>query len=84
MFFGLCNSPATFQSMMNEVFRDLIYKDKVLIYMDNILVIGGKTEEEHAAIIDKIIKLAEENDLYFKGEKCEFFKKEINLMCLIS
>ena len=38
MFFGLTNSPATFQTMMNDIFKDLIDKGYMAIYMDNILV----------------------------------------------
>jgi Reverse transcriptase (RNA-dependent DNA polymerase) len=39
MFFGLTNSPATFQSMMNSIFGDLIATGKVFIYMDDILML---------------------------------------------
>ena len=46
MFFGLTNSPATFQTMMNALFKDLIYAGKVAIYMDDILIFS-KTMEEH-------------------------------------
>ena len=38
MFFSLTNSPATFQTMMNDIFKDLINEGYVVIYMDNILV----------------------------------------------
>ena len=38
MFFGLTNSPATFQTMMNNIFKDLINEGYVAIYMDDILV----------------------------------------------
>jgi hypothetical protein len=38
MFFGLTNLPATFQAMMNELFRDLISTGKVVIYLDNVLI----------------------------------------------
>lgn len=46
MFFGLCNSPSTFQMMMNEIFRDLISEGKVVIYIDDILIFA-QTKEEH-------------------------------------
>jgi len=46
MFFGMTNSPATFQAMMNEIQRDLINKGKVVAFVDNILV-GTETEEGH-------------------------------------
>ena len=38
MFFGLTNSPSTFQSMMDTIFRDLILSGEVVIYMDDILI----------------------------------------------
>ena len=38
MYFGLMNSPATFQAMMNEIFEDLITEGIVLVYLDDILV----------------------------------------------
>ena len=38
MFFGLCNSPATFQAMMNGIFRDIVDEGWIVIYMDVILI----------------------------------------------
>jgi len=38
MFFEMCNSPATFQIMMNAIFAPLIAKNLILVYMDNILI----------------------------------------------
>src|SRR5258705_3317263 len=38
MFFGLCNSPATFQAMMDDYFRDMINEGWLVIYMDDILL----------------------------------------------
>ena len=37
MFFGLTNSPATFQTMMNDVFTDMILEGVVVVYLDDIL-----------------------------------------------
>jgi hypothetical protein len=37
MYFGLTNSPATFQTMMNEIFHDLILQGVVIVYLDDIL-----------------------------------------------
>ncbi len=45
MFFGLTNSPATFQWMMNDIFRDLIGEGKVTIYLDNILIFSKDLHE---------------------------------------
>ncbi|GLB41115.1 putative retrotransposable element tf2 155 kda protein type 1-like [Lyophyllum shimeji] len=49
MFFGLTNSPATFQTMMNDIFRDLIAQGVVCVYLDDILIYT-KTLEEHRRI----------------------------------
>ncbi|SJL12771.1 uncharacterized protein ARMOST_16202 [Armillaria ostoyae] len=59
MFFRLTNSPATFQWMMNDVFKDLITEGKVTIYLDNILIFTTNLDEQ-------------ENKLFLKVEKCEF------------
>jgi len=50
MFFGMTNSPATFQMMMNNIFRDLIAEGIMVVYLDNILIFT-QTEEEHAKAI---------------------------------
>ncbi len=46
MFFGLTNSPATFQWMMNDIFKDLIASGAITIYLDDILIMS-KTKAEH-------------------------------------
>ena len=67
-FFGMTNSPATFQAMINKILRDLINKDKVVAFIDDLLV-ETKTEEGHDEIVEKVLKRLEENDLYVKPEK---------------
>ena len=51
MFFGMTNSPATFQTMMNDIFRDLIVEGIMVVYLDDILIFT-RTEEEHARLLD--------------------------------
>ena len=68
MFFGLTNSPATFQTMMNELLRDLINIGKVAAFIDN-MIIGTETEEGYDEIVVEVIRRLEENDLYVKLEK---------------
>ena len=46
MYFGMCNSPATFQLMMDTLFHKLIMTGKIMIYIDNILIFT-QTMEEH-------------------------------------
>jgi len=69
MFFGMMNSPATFQAMMNEILRDMINEGKVAAFVDDVLV-GTETEEGHDEIVEEVLKRLEENDLYVKPEKC--------------
>ena len=69
MFFGLTNSPATFQAMMNELLRDLINTGKVAAFIDDV-IIGTETEEGHDELVAEVIRRLEENDLYVKLEKC--------------
>jgi len=46
MFFGMTNSSATFQTMMNDIFRTLIAEGIVVVYLDDILIFM-RTEEGH-------------------------------------
>jgi len=50
MFFGMTNSPATFQTMINNIFRDLIAEGIVVVYLNDILIFT-RTEREHAKAI---------------------------------
>jgi transposase InsO family protein len=82
MFFGLTNSPATFQTMMNEIFHDLILAGKVLIYLDDILIFT-RTREEHRQIVRQVLHLLRQHKLFLKPEKCDFEKTEIEYLGLI-
>jgi len=77
MFFGLTNSPAIFQAMINDILRDLIDTGDVVAFMDNVLV-GIENEKKHDEIIEEVLRRMEENDLYIKPEKCVWKVKEIN------
>ena len=70
MFFGLTNSPATFQAMINELLRDLINTVKVAVFIDDVIV-GTEIEKGHDEIVAEIIRRLEENDLYMKLKKCK-------------
>ena len=70
MFLGVTNSLATFQTMMNELLRDLVNTGKVAVFIDNV-IIGMETEEGHDEIMVEVIKRLEENNLYVKPEKCK-------------
>jgi hypothetical protein len=91
MFFGLTNSPATFQMMMNTIFRCEVALGWLSVYMDDIAIHTKphpeETEEEHHACHQKYVHLVldqlEANNLYLKPEKCAFEQKEINYLGII-
>jgi len=68
MFFGIMNSLATFQAMINEILRDLVNKGKIAVFVDDVLV-GTETEEGHDEIVEEVLRRLEENNLYVKLEK---------------
>jgi len=68
MFFGMTNSPAIFQGMMNKILRDMINKGKVAAFVDDILI-GTEMEEGHDEIVKEVLRRLEKNDLYVKPEK---------------
>jgi len=82
MFFGITNSLAIFQVMMNKILRDLINKGKVVVFVDDILV-KIVTEEEHDKIVEEILRRLEENDLYVKPEKCMWKARKIGFLGMI-
>src|SRR6266404_1913841 len=75
MFFGLTNSPSTFQMMMNHIFHDLHIKHlwsgtRIIVYMDNILIATSSTLAAHENAVHDVLHRLEEHDLYLKPEKC--------------
>jgi len=82
MFFGLTNSPATFQAMMNELLRDLTNTGKVAVFIDDVIV-GTETEEEHDKLVAEVIRRLEENDLYVKPEKCKWKVREVEFLGVV-
>ena len=82
MFFGLTNSPATFQAMMNKLLRDLINTGKIAVFIDNVIV-GMETEERHDEIVAEVIRRLEENNLYVKPEKCKWKVQEVGFLGVV-
>jgi len=62
MFFGLTNSPATFQAMMNKLLRDLINTEKVAAFINDIIV-GTESKERHDESVKEIVKRLKENNM---------------------
>ena len=82
MFFGMTNSPAMFQAMINEILRDMINKEKVVAFVDNVLV-GTETEEGHDEIVEEVLRRLEENNLYVKLEKCAWKVRKIGFLGVV-
>jgi hypothetical protein len=91
MFFGMINSPATFQTMINMEFQPEVKASTFSGYMDNGVIhtkqLPHETELQHIAchqkelhnIFDKLAKL----DLYLKPEKCQFEQTEIEYLGVV-
>jgi len=82
MFFGMTNLPATFQAIINEILRDLINKEKVTVFVDDVFV-RTKTKKGHDEIVEKILRRLEENDLYVKLEKCIWKVRKIRFLGVV-
>src|SRR5688572_12705807 len=76
--FGLNNSPATFQTLMNEVLRPFLRKF-VVVYLDDIIIFS-KSIKEHIKHLNMVFKRLREVKLKIKPSKCEFFKKELKFL----
>ena len=79
MYFGLCNSPGTFQRMMNSIFWELLHEGILANYMDD-FVIPAKTMEELEERTIRFLKIAEKHNLCFKRSKCNFNMEEIPIL----
>jgi len=82
IFFGMTNSLATFQAMINEILRDLVNKSKIAAFIDNVLV-ETEIEKGHDEIIEEVLRRLEENDLYMKLEKCMWKVRKIGFLGVI-
>jgi len=82
MFFGMTNSPATFQVMMNEILRDMINEGKVAAFVDDVLI-GTEMEKGHDEIVGEVLRRLEENDLYVKPEKCTWKVRKIGFLGVV-
>jgi len=88
MYFGLTNSPATFQTMMNYIYRDVILKHKPLgttirIYMDDIGIATHTNMDDHRRAVHDVLKITQLHDLYFKPEKCLFHSSSMDYLGVI-
>jgi hypothetical protein len=76
--FGLTNAPATFQDMMNHIFRDMLDQG-VIAYIDDVLIYA-ETEEKHDELVKEVLKRLEENGLVISLEKCVWAKNKVEFL----
>jgi len=78
MFFRLMNSPATFQTMINEILWNLINTGNI----DDVIV-GTELEEGYDKIVEEVVKRLADNDLYVKPEKCKWKMKKVGFLGVV-
>ena len=78
MTFGFTNAPATFQALMNDIFRP--YLDAwVVIYLDDILIFS-QTREEHLGHLRETLSTLRQHKLFAKKSKCEFLTTKVEYL----
>jgi len=82
MYFGMTNTPGAFQSLMNEIFRDMIINMLIVIYLDDILIFSKSLTEQHKTTKEVLQRLWL-HDLYLKPEKCKINKLKTEFLGLI-
>ena len=70
---GLCNAPATFQTLMNNIFYDCI-DEFLVVYMDDLLIFS-KNEEDHLRHVEEVLKRLRDHELYVSPKKCMLMRK---------
>ena len=76
--FGLCGAPATFQRLMNDIFREHL-DVFVLVYLDDILIYS-RSMEEHREHLRIVLGILRRHKLYCKRSKCQFGRRHIEFL----
>ncbi|GBG74673.1 hypothetical protein CBR_g19081 [Chara braunii] len=76
--FGLTNAPATFQTAMNDIFKDIL-EEYVLVYLDDILVYS-RTLEDHLRPIRDVLQRLRKHGFYAKLSKCRFAQRKVDFL----
>ena len=81
MLFGLNNSSAMFEIMMNDLLRDLVVEEKV-VFIDDVMIVT-ETKEGHDKIVDEVLRKLKENNLFVKLEKCVWKIRKVGFLGVI-
>jgi RNase H-like domain found in reverse transcriptase/Reverse transcriptase (RNA-dependent DNA polymerase) len=85
MFFGLTNSLATFQWMMDRVFRHLRnkYPGMIFVYIDDILIATAKDYALHRQVVHEVLEVLERESFFLKPAKCKFEQESIDYLGIV-
>ena len=75
---GLTNAPATFQAFMNDILQEFLDQG-MIVYLDDILIYSCN-EEEHEALVEKVLQRLMDNDLAAEIDKCAFHTQEVDFL----
>ena len=73
--FGLCNAPATFQRLMNDLYNDVLYKS-VIVFLDDVLTFS-RFIDEHMSYLRFTFQQLREANLKLKPKKCCLLQREV-------
>ena len=79
MFFGLINSPATFQAMINDLLKDMVIEGKVVVFINNVMI-AMKIEKGHDEVVEEVLRRLKEHDLFVKLEICMWKVREVGFL----
>jgi len=68
--------------MMNKLLRDLINTEKVVAFIND-MIVGMEEEERHDEIVKEVVRRLVENDLYIKPEKCKWKVREVGFLKVV-
>lgn len=71
-----------FQTMMNDIFRDLITEGIIIVYLDNILIFI-QTLKDHCKAVCMVLEVLAEHQLHLCSEKYDFDKQQIEYLGLV-
>ncbi|XP_026452183.1 uncharacterized protein LOC113352590 [Papaver somniferum] len=76
--FGLSNAPSTFQSLMNDSFREYLRKF-VLVFFDDILIYS-RNMSDHLIHLSQVFEVLRSNQLFLKESKCTFAQSSVGYL----
>jgi len=82
IYFGLTNSPTIFQTIINDLFHNLINQRDMATFINNILV-ATNIEEGHNKLVEEVLNRLEENNLFLKPEKYKWKVREVEFLGVV-